>query len=217
MSTGNPTDFVLSHIYDFRDKLFTAMPATIESTEDYEKTATISVRPNINYLFSDGSSEELPIIQDVPVQFPSGGGAVMTFPIEKGDEVLLVFSMRSIEEWQLSSGGNVTPSSNRWHDMNDAVAIVGIFRDENAPSPSKDHFEIKWDDTVFRITKDKNIEVVTKDTLSINNTQFDLVTELINTLNLIKDTTVITMMGAQPLVNKVAIEAQIAKLETFQE
>lgn len=103
--------------------LQTCYPAIIVSY-DY-KTQMASVQPAVNKLYRDGRIDEFPIIHRVPVVFPQSGGAVMHFPVKKGDTVMLLFSSREIETW-LNRGGKVTQTDTRMHDLNDAIAIPGL-------------------------------------------------------------------------------------------
>lgn len=73
---------------------------------------------------------EYPLLQNVPVLFPSGGGFTLTFPIKKGDECLLIFNQRSLDYWKQSNNGGVQENgSHMTYYMEDAIAIVGV----NAP------------------------------------------------------------------------------------
>ncbi|WP_400258171.1 Gp138 family membrane-puncturing spike protein [Serratia nevei] len=71
-----------------------------------------------------GNSASLPLLVDVPVMFPRGGGVTLTFPIKSGDECLLVFADRSIDFWW-QSGGVQESAAERMHHLSDALAIVG--------------------------------------------------------------------------------------------
>jgi phage baseplate assembly protein gpV len=66
----------------------------------------------------------LPLLVDVPVIFPRGGGFTMTFPVRAGDECLVVFSDRCIDFWWQNGGVQETVDP-RMHDLSDAFAIVG--------------------------------------------------------------------------------------------
>lgn len=59
---------------------------------------------------------------NVPVVFPSNSEYAVTFPLEKGDECLVLFSDLSIDNfWQK---GNVqNPIEDRRHDLSDGIAI----------------------------------------------------------------------------------------------
>jgi hypothetical protein len=105
-----------------------AMPGRIESFDAEKQTA--SVQPLVKRRdFLDvggvGQARALPVINGVPVIFPAAGGYRLTFPLAKGDTVLLVWSHRSLDVWQ-ANGGLVDPGDLRHHDVSDAVALVGL-------------------------------------------------------------------------------------------
>lgn len=103
-----------------------SLPGIIESFNP--ETVTCVVRPAIMGSAQDGSgkhvSKEIPLLLDVPVIFPRGGGCTITFPVNAGDECLVVFSDRCIDFWW-QSGGVQDPIDQRQHDLSDAFAIVG--------------------------------------------------------------------------------------------
>lgn len=101
----------------------TAIPATVESYTP--ATGLINAQPSIKRKYvKDGEVVNLPIINNIPVVFPRAGQAALTFPLKKGDNVLLIFSQRSIERWKLT-GGIVEAGDPRHHDLSDAFAIPG--------------------------------------------------------------------------------------------
>ncbi len=65
-----------------------------------------------------------PLLVDVPVVFPRGGGCTLTFPVKAGDECLVIFADRCIDFWW-QSGGIQEPVDERMHDLSDAFCIVG--------------------------------------------------------------------------------------------
>lgn len=103
------------------EKLHTAIPGRITKVVG---TGTVNVQPTLRRTLRDGTTETLPVIPNVPVWFPRGGGASITWPISKGDGCLLVFSERSLDEWKIS--GDATASDPRKHALADAVAFVGL-------------------------------------------------------------------------------------------
>lgn len=66
-----------------------------------------------------------PLLLNVPVQYPSGGGFTLTFPIAAGDECIVLFNDRQLDNW-LTSGPGLPPSIGRVHDLSDGIAIVGV-------------------------------------------------------------------------------------------
>ena len=60
-----------------------------------------------------------------------GGGFTLTFPVNPGDECLLMFCERSIDLWQ-NQGGVQQPSARRFHSLSDAFAIMGLHSRPNS-------------------------------------------------------------------------------------
>ncbi len=161
------SDLVLQYIELEQSELFTAIPATITDVSLLQSENTVSVQPALNN--SDGTT--LPILQDIPVMWPSGGGSLITFPVAVGDDVLIIFSMRSIVEFQLSDEGTVDPFDSRLHNISDGYCLVGLFRDQNNPSPNPTDFEIKYKDSEITIKENGDVEVTTENaTLTLETT-----------------------------------------------
>lgn len=112
--------------------LWTALPGAIVSFD--ADTVTASVQPGVAGIITgqDGSPStvNLPVLTDVPVVFPRGGGCTLTFPVAAGDECLIVFACRAIDAWS-ESGGVQPPSNARKHDLSDAFAIIGPMSQAN--------------------------------------------------------------------------------------
>lgn len=111
-------------------ELHTAMPGIIEKFDPVQQLAT--VQPAIKRIFKTSDSEEqfltpvaLPLLINVPVVFPSGGGYHLTFPVQKGDECLLVFCERAIDVWH-ERGQVQEPNARRFHSLSDATCFVGL-------------------------------------------------------------------------------------------
>jgi hypothetical protein len=109
-------------------RLRVALPGVIVKFDPEAQTAT--VQPLINQVMADGTTQPLPVLQDVPVSFPRGGGFVLTFPVSEGDECQLVFNDRCIDGWWVS-GNPSAPLDYRIHDLSDATAQVGIASQPN--------------------------------------------------------------------------------------
>lgn len=108
-----------------------ALPGRVESYVPATQTAAIT--PTIRNPIRDietgeYSSEELPTIPNVPVCFPRGGGFHVTFPLEKGDHVLLVFADLATGQWR-ASGETSEPLDVRRHSLGYPFAIPGAFSD----------------------------------------------------------------------------------------
>lgn len=105
----------------------TNMPGIIVSFNAGPQTAV--VQPAIQSIQSDPTSKltpiDIPPMNDVPVEFPTGGGYTVTFPVKPGDECMLSFSSRAIDGWW-DTGKVAPPPHPRMHDLSDAVCRVGV-------------------------------------------------------------------------------------------
>ncbi|AOZ06694.1 Gp138 family membrane-puncturing spike protein [Cupriavidus malaysiensis] len=108
--------------------IWTAMPGIIQSFSDGAVTATVQLAIKGIVHAPDGTAQfvNLPLLVDVPVHFPRGGGCTLTFPVANGDECLVVFAARCIDAWW-QSGGVQPPIEPRVHDLSDGFAFVGFF------------------------------------------------------------------------------------------
>jgi hypothetical protein len=124
--TGDISQQLLSIIENRLKHVHTALPAVIKSYDPNKNTAI--VQPGVKRIWVSPTATKavaLPVVPDVPVIFPSGGGYTMTFPVAAGDECLLVFLERAMDYWY-KSGGVQLPSNFRMHHLSDAVAFVGL-------------------------------------------------------------------------------------------
>lgn len=100
------------------------IPCIVQSY-DPEK-GTVECQPAIREKIINQNEEieyrNLPLLLNVPVVFPSNSEYAVTFPLEKGDECLVLFSDLSIDNfWEK---GNVqNPIEDRRHDLSDGIAI----------------------------------------------------------------------------------------------
>ena len=76
---------------------------------------------------ADGDVVEFAPLSNVPVIFPSGGGAIMSFPIKVGDPVWIQCSSASFNKFKESYQTNASDDMRRRHSINDAVAFPCIY------------------------------------------------------------------------------------------
>lgn len=93
---------------------FNASKGTVEC-QPAIRERIINQNEEIEYL-------NLPLLTNVPVVFPSNNYYSVAFPLDKGDECLVLFSDLSIDNfWEK---GNVqNPIEERRHDLSDGIAI----------------------------------------------------------------------------------------------
>lgn len=123
---SDPEEMLRTAILAALTQVWTAIPGEVVSYDSQK--VTVVVQPVIKAQITDKSGKQsmvsLPVLPDVPVLFPGGGGCRLTFPIQAGDECLVVFASRSIDAWW-QSGGVQPPIEPRMHDLSDGFAIVG--------------------------------------------------------------------------------------------
>ncbi|MEQ5195390.1 Gp138 family membrane-puncturing spike protein [Klebsiella pasteurii] len=124
--TGALAEVLASERKTLNEQLRVALPGIIQSFDP--DTVTAVVQPAIRYIERDNdgnkNTKDYPLLVDVPVIFPRGGGCTLTFPVKEGDECLVIFADRCIDFWW-QSGGIQEQVDGRMHDLSDAFAIVG--------------------------------------------------------------------------------------------
>ncbi len=95
---------------------------TVSATVNYPKTF---FQFNAATNLYDPVQVSYPLLVDMPVIILGGGPCNLTFPIEKGDQCLVLFNDRSIDNWFQS--GQVSPlNSPRAHSFSDGIVLVGL-------------------------------------------------------------------------------------------
>lgn len=104
----------------------TALIAKVESYDAAKQQVSVSpvLKRTIKTLDDETVQEQLPILSEVPVLFPRAGGYFISFPIQPGDFVQLVFNESNIDEWNANSSPNDIYSER--FGLQGAVAIPGV-------------------------------------------------------------------------------------------
>lgn len=101
---------------------FNAANQTVYATVNYTKTF---FKLNENTGAYNPYQVNYPLMIDCPLIVLGGGTTNLTFPIAQGDECLLLFNDRDIDNWFQS--GQVGPvATPRLHAFPDAFALVGV-------------------------------------------------------------------------------------------
>lgn len=125
---------------DLQSQIYTSMPGKIVKFDASRKSANIQPVVQNEFINERGETvkETYPELSDVPIYYPEGGGNVVTFPLQEGDFVLLVFAQRSVDKY-LSGRGNIEPPiSLRMHHISDAFAFPGFGPYSERPSQPVD-------------------------------------------------------------------------------
>lgn len=109
---------------DIMFRIRCAIPAIVQSYDP--STNTVEAQPAIRerLVMEDGSIQylNLPLLINVPVVFPTSMSAGVTYPINPGDECLVIFSDLAIDNFW-TSGSIQNPIEVRRHDLSDGIAI----------------------------------------------------------------------------------------------
>lgn len=119
-------DFGFERILDsWRRGHHTAQPGIVQEFSDRD-VPRVDVQPVFQRVF-DGEDEPrtLPIIKDVPVLYPGGGGYMLTFDIPVGSQVLLIVPERALNSW-MQTGDVGDPTLEHVGDLSDAIAMPGM-------------------------------------------------------------------------------------------
>jgi hypothetical protein len=132
--------------------LHVALPGKVELWDN--DSLKVSVRPMIKRAIetvSGGSKvEELPVIQNVRVVYPGGGGFAVAYPLSVGDTGVLLFCERNIAEWG-RTGENSNPRDRRLHGLAGAVFLPGLRTDGDAITVATDGLTLGAADGSFAI------------------------------------------------------------------
>lgn len=134
------------------------VPGVVNTFDHEQLTANVEIAAQGVAYDDHGreTDETYPLLVDVPVVFPRGGGLSLTFPIKQGDECLVVFADRCIDFWH-QSGGMQKTASQRGHDLGDAFIIPGPYsQPQTIDNVSTDSVQLRTDDGTAFIEMDQN-------------------------------------------------------------
>jgi len=171
--------------------LHTSIPAIVESFDYTKKTISAKIALKRKYK-SENQSKELPILTDIPILYPQTNKSIISFPLEKKDPVLLIFSERSIDAWK-TTGGITDPQDTRKHNISDAIAIPGVFPISGGIQIEEKNFLLKFNNALIKLTDN--------DKISIGNNTVELLQIISDLLQGLVDAKVNTQLGPQPLIN----------------
>lgn len=126
---------ILTSSFDYNSSnIYTAIPGVVVGIKNLGQMR-VDVQPSINMRDEDGiNTVQRQVIENVPLQMPLTSTGGLSFPIEKGCPVLIVFSMRSMDVWKKGNGLPDMPSDLRKLSMRDAIAIPSIYPPSVSPN-----------------------------------------------------------------------------------
>ena len=144
----------------------TMIPGVIVSFNASENT--VNVQPAIRktqVIDDEITTVDQPVLQNVAIDIPYAAvlGFSLTLPLSAGDPCMIVYSERSIDNWQDNGGiqNPLEPISPRAHDISDPIVIPGAIPTPNRISNYQtDAIEMRNADRSDRVTvKDDAVEI----------------------------------------------------------
>lgn len=191
----------------------TSMPGCIVAYD--ADTQTADVQPAVKQAYTDADGVRqvvpLPIIPDVPVCFPGSGRFKITFPLDKGDHVLIIFSQASIDRWQ-SEGKLLDPGDDSTHGLSDAIIVPGILPLSEASTQVADALVLSGDpvhlsehDAAQHSMRGSAFSLAHKDLLTAFDTFFSLLSVATGVSTAAVDAAIIAFNNANLTTDKVKV------------
>lgn len=127
-ATPQLTDLLMLLKRDILMSINCVQIGTIQKFDAAKQTAEVVINFKKVFFPSETGAptfEDYPALVDVPVVTIFGGLASLQVPIATGDQCLLFFNDRDINNW-FATGQSGPPASARMHSLADAFALVGI-------------------------------------------------------------------------------------------
>jgi hypothetical protein len=163
---NNPLTSLLLAFEGWQSAMWTALPGIVQSFDPTKRTCVVRSALKMSKQLPDltWEWEEIPLLLDCPVFFPSGGGCTLTFPITAGDECLVVFSARCIDSWW-DTGDVSTQFEPRMHDLSDGFCFVGFnSKPKVIGAISTTAVELRTDDGQAKISVDPDTKDIHAET-----------------------------------------------------
>lgn len=227
-----PVDPSLKDLLDMLKKdiflsLFCHQIGTIKEFDSTNQTASITINYKKTFYQLNAATGlyspvlvDYPALVDCPVICLGGGATALTFPIQAGDECLVLFNDRDMDNW-FQGGAGAALATPRLHSFSDGVALVGL--------RSLGNVLTDYDATRAVLKNGTTMVGVGPSLIKISNDQFQLkalldqlignINDLVTaTNNLVSQTALITVTCSAPAspssppINAPAISALAASL-----
>jgi len=125
------------------------MPGRVESFDASTQKAVIQPLIKRARIDEEGKrqADAIAPVVNVPIMFPGAGGYRITFPVNRGDIVLLIIADASLDHW-LAHGGLVDPADDRRNDISDGIAIPGLYNFANLPTDTLQNSMVLHGETI---------------------------------------------------------------------
>ena len=191
----------------------------INSFDPIKKTAEVQLLFKIT--LPDGTVDSYSPIVDVPVFTLQGGGGAIQFPVAEGDQCIVLFSDRRLDEW-FRTGEEAVPGDARMHDLSDGITLVGINAlNSSLPTYPTDKVVLSYQGSKFELTATGynvigtgGAEIDLDTLVGIKNNATSLLICLTNLITALESLTV-TVTGGTGVVSAATVAALTAVQNTL--
>lgn len=184
--------------------------AKVESFNPESQTCTAKISYQKTFYETSSTGQKLkkfvdyPLLIDVPVIVIRGGTGALTMPIKKGDDCLILFNDRDLDNWFAgqNSGGVASP---RLHSLADGIALVGL---------SSTSSKIESYDSERVILSNGNTKLALGVKIKLSNNADDLKTILNDLITAIKSITTTNCAVGAPVAISPASITQLTAIST---
>lgn len=209
------------------------------------QTAQVTINYTKTFLQIDDSgntsitTQNYPMLISCPVICLGGGTGSLTFPILPGDECLVLFNDRDLDNW-FSGSSSAAPASTRLHSFADAIVLVGlrslpkvlvnydtnavtlqngvnsvkVYDNEALITVANNTISLQSDKAIVNLSTGVSLELDATGKLKITNLTGEFVSSLVQLFNDVQTGTVTTMLGPEPLVMP-TFTTDLAVLQSF--
>lgn len=173
--------------------MYVCLPAKIVTYDPSTQYADVQIQ--LYQKRMDGSLKKYPVISNVPVKHPraNAGAAFIHMPLVAGDDVVLCFSQRSLDNWKTHGGMN-DPDDPRMSHITDAFALIGGSAMPDAFTPATTNaIEIQNGQSQLQVFPNGKFKFTNG-----ANELIDLIDKLLNIM--INQTFTLTFFGPEPFI-----------------
>lgn len=174
-------------------EMHVCLPAKVVTYDKATQLASVEIQ--LQKLYEDGTLLSWPIISNVPVKHPRAQGTetFIHMPLQPGDDLVLVFSERSLDNWK-TQGGMTDPNDRRKFSITDAFALIGGSAIPDAFTPeTDDSIEIVNGDSKAIVHPDGKYELK-------GGNDDDFIKAVRDLVILIQQAYAATLIGYQPII-----------------
>jgi hypothetical protein len=193
---------------------FDPVTQTASATMNYKKTFVVR-QTDGSYV---GQQRDYPPLTGCPVVFLGDQAAYLSFPVNPGDECMVLFNDRDIDNWFVNNS-NPQLASSRLHSFSDAILLIGMRSKAKAIANfDMDRILLKKGNANIGVGKNNELVLIGNEQYTLNQLLAQLVSQV---KSLVSQTASISVSGVIPgggvsgiPLNAAAIDAISSELTT---